>query len=233
VINPWHISHNVVPNKQAALAEASRVDQAGDGSVINVSKAEANLRLDFWLPRIGGWRPEFRFILTPVNIEKVDRLEKLIYEAQEKIKLLERLATHNADLIGEIRAYHGDVANLAASGWAVCNGTTPAEQGIECALRNEATPNLTGGEFFKGGPVENLGRRMEATTLIVSTENVGTNYTHDPVTVPTNGSSARNAKGALPYGGKWEDPATGLKLRYSQPEMQPKSYSVVYIMKVK
>jgi hypothetical protein len=215
------------------LAEASRVGQAGDGSVINVSKAEANLRLDFWLPPIGCWRPEFRFILTPVDIEKVVRLEKLIYDAQEKIRALEKLATHNADLIGEIRAYHGDLGTLAANGWAVCNGTTPAEQGIKGALRDEPTPNLTGGEFFKGGPVENLGRRMEATTLIVSTENVGSHYTHDAVTVPTNGSSARDAKGALPYGGKWEDPATGLKLRYNQPEVQLKSYSVVYIIKVK
>jgi hypothetical protein len=191
------------------------------------------LSLELWLPRIGGWRPEFRFLLTPINIEKVDRLEKLLHDAQDRIQVLEGQASHNSDLIGEIKAYHGDIRPLPAKGWAVCNGTTPAEQGIEGALRDEPTPNLTGGEFFKGGPVENLGRRMEATTLIVSTEHVGTNYTHDPVTVPINGTSARNAKGQLPFGGKWEAPGTGLKLRYNQPEVQPKSYSVVYIIKVK
>jgi hypothetical protein len=72
---------------------------------------------------------------------------------------------------------------------------------------------------------------MEATTLVISSENA--TYTHDPVTVPTDGTIARNAQGILPFSGKWDAPGCGLKLQYNQPEVQPRSYSVVYVMKVK
>jgi hypothetical protein len=204
-----------------------------EGPEVNASLPETNMKLTLKLTSIGTvWRPEFTFTLLPVGLEKVDRLEAVLRDVQEENRALRRTLDHNVDLIGEIKAYHGDLGTLAAKGWAICNGTTPAEQGIQGALRDEATPDLTGGVFIKGGPVENLGRRMEATTLVISSEHADP-YTHGEVTVPTDGTIARNADGVLPFSGKWEAPGCGLKLQYNQPEVQPRSYSVVYVIKVK
>jgi hypothetical protein len=177
-------------------------------------------------------RPSFSWTLLPTGSGRVDEFEAAVREAQEENRMLRRIIEHNADLIGEIKAHHGDLGTLAAKGWAICDGTTPAEQGIQGALRDEATPDLTGGVFIKGGPVENMGHRMEATTLVISSEHADP-YTHGDVTVPTDGTIARNADGVLPFSGKWEAPGCGLKLQYNQPEVQPRSYSVVYVMKVK
>jgi uncharacterized protein YaaQ len=218
---------------QDALEAQSNEDNFDEGPEVNATLSETSLNLTLKLASIGAvWRPEFTFALLPVDLEKVDKLEAVLRDVQEENRSLRRMLEHNVDLIGEIKAYHGDLGTLAAKGWAVCNGTTPAEQGIQGAVRGGATPDLTGGVFIKGGPVEKLGRTMEATTLVISSEHADP-YTHGPVTVPTDGTIARSADGMLPFSGKCEAPGCGLKLQYNQPEVQPRSYSVVYVMKVK
>ena len=43
------------------------------------------------------------------------------------------------------------VLELQARGFALCDGTTPASQGITDAIITAATPNLNGGRFLRGG----------------------------------------------------------------------------------
>jgi hypothetical protein len=217
--------------------------QESDGLKVILARSEADMILTLMLSPMGTWTPKFTFTLNALALDRLDRLEAMLRDSQEECQALRaefhtlsQLVERNADRIGDIKQIHGDPALLAVHGWAFCDGTTPAEQGIEGALRNGPTPDLTGGVFIKGGPVANLGQTTKATSLVISSEcrAIGS-YTHEPVAIPTDGSIATKG-GLLPFGGKWDGSppgGTGLKLHYDQPELQPKSYSVVYVIKVK
>jgi hypothetical protein len=218
-------------------------DLESDELKIILARSESDMIMTLTLSPMGTWTPKFTFTLNALTVDRLDRLEAVVRDNQEEsqalraeLHTLRQLVERNADRIGDIKQIHGDPALLAVHGWAYCNGTTPAEQGIEGALRNGPTPDLTGGVFVKGGPVANLGLTTKATTLVISSEcrAIGS-YTHDPVAIPTDGSIATKG-GLLPFGGKWDGSppgGTGLKIHYDQTELQPKSYSVVYVIKVK
>jgi hypothetical protein len=119
---------------------------------------------------MGTWTPKFTFTLNALALDRLDRLEAMLRDSQEEsqalraeLNTLSQLVERNADRIGDIKQIHGDPALLGEHGWAFCNGTTPAEQGIDGAMRDGPTPDLTGGAFVKGGPVANLGLTTEAT----------------------------------------------------------------------
>jgi len=55
------------------------------------------------------------------------------------------------------------VLELQARGFALCDGSTPASQGITDAIITAATPNLNGGRFLRGGNNGQSGTRHRTT----------------------------------------------------------------------
>lgn len=77
------------------------------------------------------------------------------------------------------------ITEMQARGFALCDGTTPASQGIMNALITAATPNLNGGRFLRGGSSAQSGTLEDDATaangLTITLNDTG----HDHLTIAT------------------------------------------------
>lgn len=89
------------------------------------------------------------------------------------------------------------VVEMQARGFALCDGTTPASQGITDALITATMPNLNGGRFLRGGATGQSGSlEDDATSLNGLTLN---DPGHDHLTMTTD--NCNNLNGAFSVGG--------------------------------
>lgn len=95
------------------------------------------------------------------------------------------IVAHTTNLAGS-----ETVAEMQARGFALCNGTTPASQGITNALITVATPDLNGGRFLRGGAAGQSGALEDDATAVngLGTSDPG----HDHVTMTTDNCNTNN-----------------------------------------
>lgn len=87
------------------------------------------------------------------------------------------------------------VLELQARGFALCDGSTPASQGITDAIITAATPNLNGGRFLRGGNNGQSGNfEDDATSANGLTLN---DPGHDHVTMTTDNCNGNNGTWTL------------------------------------
>lgn len=162
------------------------------------------------------------------------------------------IVAHTTNLAGS-----ETVAEMQARGFALCNGTTPASQGITNALITVATPDLNGGRFLRGGAAGQSGALEDDATAVngLATSDPG----HDHVTMTTDNCNAFN--GAFTVAGvtfrnvplngakrthNWDTNATcnsghytngssttGVGLTSADAETRPSNMRVVWMMRVR
>lgn len=149
------------------------------------------------------------------------------------------------------------VAELQARGFALCDGTTAASQGITDAIITAATPNLNGGRFLRGGGAGQSGTlEDDATSLNGLTLN---DPGHDHLTMTTDNCNGFNGTFSLagttfrniPLNGAkralfWDSnqncnsghyttggSGTGISLGGGDAETRPANMRVVFLMRVR
>jgi hypothetical protein len=130
--------------------------------------------------------------------------------------------------IGSIIAHYSgavgnaeDLSACRANGWAVCDGTTPASQGISDAVITDATPNLNGeGRFLRGG-----------SSAGVEQDHQMQSHTHSYVQGYANADTA--AGGGNTGLTSAASQTTGTNTGNSASETRPINMSVIWLMRVK
>jgi microcystin-dependent protein len=148
-------------------------------------------------------------------------------------------AEHNANFnnsrndLGEIRSFAISVtgavtkANLQGRGWAICDGTTPAAQGISDADITAATPDLRE-KFLRHSANETTGGTGGASTVTLDTTQIPS-HTHEYYK-----GSSTSPGSSIQYGASGSSAlntsSTGGGLAH---ENKPPYYDICYFMKVK
>lgn len=166
------------------------------------------------------------------------------------------LVAHTTNLAGS-----ETVVEMQARGFALCDGTTPAAQGITGALITAATPNLNGGRFVRGGAAAQSGTMEDDATAMNGLSLSISDPGHDHVTMATD--NCNNFNGNFSVGGQtfrnvalsgakrfmaWDSnqncnsghyttggAATGVALSVNgaDPETRPMNMRVVWMMRVR
>lgn len=168
-------------------------------------------------------------------------LNNQVTTLQDQFSAVEAIANLGVVPIGSIIAFGGvvhavSIASLADAGYALCNGQTPAQQGIENAVLNGVTPDLDDGQYLKGVTAisSGYGSHLSAVSLIFSSAKGSVSeYTHGAVKVPTDGSVATDSSGRGIFSGEWASPGTKLGVRWERGDPEPKNYGVLYIIRVR
>lgn len=162
------------------------------------------------------------------------------------------IVAHTTNLAGS-----ETVAEMQARGFALCDGSTPASQGITDALITVATPNLNGGRFLRGGSAGQSGTLEDDATAVngLGTSDPG----HDHLTMTTDNCNTNNgtwtisgvtfrtvtlngAKRALFWDSNQNcnsahystgSSTTGLGLTSADGETRPSNMRVVWMMRVR
>lgn len=162
------------------------------------------------------------------------------------------IITHTTNLGGS-----ETIAELQARGFALCDGTTPASQGITDPLITAAMPNLNGGRFLRGGSTAQSGALEDDATSLngLTLSDPG----HDHVTMTTD--NCNNQNGNFSVGGStfrnvalngakralfWDSnqncnsghyttagSGTGITLGGGDAETRPANMRVVFLMRVR
>lgn len=162
------------------------------------------------------------------------------------------IVAHTTNLAGS-----ETIVEMQARGFALCDGTTPASQGITQALITGATPNLSGGRFLRGGSGAQSGALEDDATAV---NGLGmTDPGHDHLTMTTDNCNTTNGAFSLSgvtfrnvalNGAKralfWDSnqncnsghystgsSTTGLGLTSADTETRPSNMRVVWMMRVR
>lgn len=115
--------------------------------------------------------------------DRIAELEDAVMTQPDGMVGIGTIVAHTAHLTGST-----SIAQMRAAGFAVCDGTTPASQGIEDAVVTGATPDLTG-QFLRGATTS--GDFQEAATAVGGLTAVVTEEPHTHTQAP----HAHNASG--------------------------------------
>ncbi len=108
------------------------------------------------------------------------------------------------------------LAQLRAQGWATCDGTTPASQGIPDAVMNLATPDLNNSQrFLRGGTIpgqvqgHSVGPHDHPTTWNLSTSDAGTHTHAITASTDSTGAHTHSVTGTTAEAGNHQHAETG------------------------
>lgn len=142
--------------------------------------------------------------------------------------------------IGTILPYHLSVsgadslATIRAAGFALCDGTTPASQGVSNPIITAATPNLnsvsgySGGRFLRGST--SSGAMQAATDHAYLSGTNGLFFSKD---VPNTPVSPDRLSNAISYRHSISPSSTPAFSSYGRYSSRPVNMAVVWIIKVK